>query len=128
MSTAPAVLGINEIARRLSGTRSLAEAERLTVTVRGTTELVHERRKAEAAFSRSGNPPDPSEQRARAEAYFADAEHRGVSLITFRRLAEVTGMRAYEPAAIRALAGPRPDPRLPLCYVTMAAPAEHPVG
>lgn len=111
-----ALLGVNEIAQKLTATASMAEAEQVTLALRGTTELEHERHKA---FNAPTRPEQPTWD-ALAERYAnyrQAALSRGVSVLTFRRLAEVIGLPDYSPETIRRIVGSDAHPRLPICQL-----------
>ncbi|MEV4703775.1 DUF1152 domain-containing protein [Actinoplanes sp. NPDC049316] len=109
------VLRLNQVAQALISTRTFAEAEAITKTMCGRTELDHERRKAAAlALSR---PPEPghAELTLRFKNYCAAAADRGVDLVSFRRITEVIGKHTYDPPAVREIAGDLAYGDLPLC-------------
>lgn len=99
-----AVAKINDIARQLRGTSSLDEAERGVASIRGKTELAHERRKA-SSTDRSEPAPGHAELAERYAAYRECSLNRGATLLTFRRLGEVIGLREYRPGLIRSITG-----------------------
>ena len=111
------ILKINEIAQKMTTTRSLDEAENVTIAIRQHSELTHERRKAQNQ-PRNSAAPEPAELASRYARYRHDAISRGVSLLTFRRLAEVIGLRDYDPSIIRSLAGPDAHPHLAICQLS----------
>jgi hypothetical protein len=88
------VLGRSRVASALIGSSSLDEAETITRTVCGFSELEYERRKAAAP-----SPPDGRDQKQLAAAVRdleRTAADRGVDYLTFRRIA----------SALRLAAGP----------------------
>ena len=69
---------INDIARQLIDTGSLDEAEHVVASVRGTTELAHERRKA-STTDRSEPAPGRAELARRYAAYREHSMNRGAT-------------------------------------------------
>lgn len=106
----------NVIAQQLVGTGSLDEAERVVASMRGTTELAHERRKA-STTDRGGPAPGRAELDARYAAYRKRSRSRGATLLTFRRVSEVIGLHEYQPDLIRSITGADAHPRLALCLL-----------
>jgi hypothetical protein len=104
----------NQLAQRLATTHSMAEAEAVTLTVCGRSELDYERRKA--AAQRLLTPPTTSELRRRLQDYWSSSTARGITLATFRRLTETMRLARYDPDLIRSLAGSRAHRRLALCW------------
>jgi hypothetical protein len=104
----------NQLAQALITTRSLTEAEATAVSLCGRSELDYERQKA--TVLRSMNPPTVAEMQRRLQDYWSFSIARGVTLATFRRLAEVLHLTSYDPNLIRALAGSHADRRLALCW------------
>jgi hypothetical protein len=111
-----ALLKINLIAGQMTGTTSLDDAEQVTLSIRGTSELSHERRKASGSPDRAAMP-GRAELAKRYAAYRRAAASRGVSILTFRHLAEVIGLTEYGPSLIRDLAGPDAHPDLAICQL-----------
>jgi hypothetical protein len=107
-----AALASNHLAQELVTTKSLAEAEAITVALCGRSELDYERRKAKMLLAT--NPPSPTEMRDRLQRYWSYATAHGISLATFRRLTEVMHLTTYDAHLVRALAGARADRRLVL--------------
>lgn len=107
---------INDIARQLVGTNSLDEAEHVVSSIRGKTELAHERRKA-STTDRSKPAPGQAELAERCANYRERSIKRGATLLTFRRLSEVIGLYEYDPSLIRSITGADAHPRLALCLV-----------
>ncbi len=110
-----AVFASNEVARALVDSRSFKEAENLTRRICGRTELDHERRKAEALARIPYEAPSAEELRVRISVHRLKAAARGTSLISFRRLGEVAGLRTYEPQLIRSVARNLAYDDVPLC-------------
>jgi hypothetical protein len=110
---ASAAVGANQLAQKLVTTNSLAEAEAITVAVCGRSELDYERRKAKMLLATK--PPSATQMRDRLQRYWSFAIAHGITLATFRRLAEVMHLTAYDADLVRALAGARADRRLALC-------------
>jgi hypothetical protein len=113
---AKAVTKVNGIAQQLAETSSLDEVERVTTSIRGTTELVHERRKA-SATDWLQPAPGRAELAERYAAYREHSKNRGATLLTFRRLGEVIGLREYQPDLVRSIAGTDAHPQLALCLI-----------
>ena len=111
-----ALLGVNEIARQMTMTRSLDEAERVAIAVGHRSELTHERQKAHDS-KRGQELPDRAELTRRYATYRQDALSRGVSLLTFRHLAEVIGLLDYDPSFIRSLVGADAHRQLAICQL-----------
>lgn len=109
-----AAMKINSIAQQLIGTSSLDEAERVVSSIRGKTELAHERRKA-STTDRNEPVPGQAELAKRYAAYRERSIKRGATLLTFRRLGEVIGLREYKPDLIRSITGSDAHPQLALC-------------
>ena len=104
----------NKLAQELTATHSLAEAEAATLAVCGRCELVYERQKA-AALPQVTTPA--AEMQRRLQEYWLSAAARGITLATFRRLAEVIKLPRYDPDLIRSIAGLHADKRLALCRI-----------
>jgi hypothetical protein len=111
------VLAINNIAQKLVATQSLRDAEAITTSICGTTELDHERRKAHTLANHRPAEPNVNELQSRLDQYRHDAAHRGADLVTFRRLTETLGLHHYDPAIIRTLTGSLAHQQLPLCRI-----------
>jgi hypothetical protein len=107
---------INDIARQLIDASSLDEAERVVASIRGTTELTHERRKA-STTDRSEPAPGRAKLVERYAAYRERSINRGATLLTFRRLGEVIGLHEYQPDLIRSITGADAHPQLALCVL-----------
>jgi hypothetical protein len=110
------LLKANEIANQMTMTKSLDEAEQVVISVRHRSELTHERRKAYDSRHRS-EMPDRPELARRYASYRQDAMSRGVSLLTFRHLAEVVGMSEYNPSLIRSLTATDAHRHLAICQL-----------
>jgi hypothetical protein len=100
------VLAINELAQALTSTGSLAEAERLTEAICGRSELTYERRKARSAQQERPLTLSDAELASRVSQFLHDARARGADLVTYRRITDAIGSRAYEPDRLRAALGP----------------------
>lgn len=111
-----AVTKANTIARQIVDTSSLDEVERVTTSIRGTTELVHERRKARTT-DRTTPIPGREELARRYATYRERSKNRGSTLLTFRRIGEVIGLHDYQPDLIRSIAGPDAHPQLAVCML-----------
>lgn len=109
------VFAFNQVAQHLVGSRSFAGVEAITREVCGRTELNHERRKATALAQTAYTAPTAEELQARITAHRRRAAEHGATLISFRRLGEVAGLRTYEPAMIRAAARQLAYDDVPLC-------------
>lgn len=105
----------NTVARHLTSSDSLAEAEAITTKICGRTELDHERLKARALSGTIELPATTDELCARFDAYRVAATSRGVDLGSFRRITEIIGRRRYDPQLIRTIAGELACKALPLC-------------
>jgi hypothetical protein len=118
------VLGRSRVASALIGSSSLDEAETITRTVCGFSELEYERRKAAAP-----SPPDDRDQDQLAAAVRdleRTATDRGVDYLTFRRIAAALRLAA-EPAdrLRRHLVRTRPEHHVwPLWSVQPVEPVE----
>jgi hypothetical protein len=115
---ASAAVTSNQLAHKLITTHSLAEAEAATVAICGRSELDYERRKATILLAM--RPPTPAEMRHRLQSYWSSSTTRGITLATFRRLAEIMGLTTYDANLIRALAGTHADRRLALCWTSLS--------
>jgi hypothetical protein len=104
----------NKLAQELTATRSLAEAEAVTLAVCGSCELDYERQKA-AALPQVRTPA--AEMQRALQEYWLSAAARGITLATFRRLTEVIKLPRYDPNLVRSLAGWHADKRLALCRI-----------
>jgi hypothetical protein len=104
----------NKLAQELTATRSLAEAEAATLAVCGRCELDYERQKA-AGLPQVTTPA--AEMQRRLQEYWISAAARGITLATFRRLAEVMKLPRYDPDLIRSIARLHADKRLALCRI-----------
>jgi hypothetical protein len=113
---AGAVTKINNIAQQLADTSSLDAAERVAASIRGKTELAHERRKA-STTDRTEPTPARAELTRRYAAYRERSKNRGATLLTFRRLGEVIGLHDYQPDLVRTIAGADAHPQLALCLL-----------
>jgi hypothetical protein len=97
---ADAVAG-NRLAASLGDTASLAEVEEVTRSVCGLSEIDTERRKAaRRAAAAPAPPPTPPELDVLVAGIEADAVERGARYLTFRRIAEATGL---PPGAVEGL-------------------------
>jgi hypothetical protein len=96
------VLAVNRVAAALDDTTSLDEAEAITRLISGRSEIDHERRKARAWAAATDRPdqPSPDDLDRIVAAVEAMAVDRGVDFLTFRRIAEATGL---PPAAVVGL-------------------------
>jgi hypothetical protein len=106
----------NTIARQITDTSSLDEVERVTTSIRGTTELAHERHKARTT-DRTTPVPGRDELARRYGAYRERSMNRGSTLLTFRRIGEVIGLHDYQPDLVRSIAGPDAHPQLAVCLL-----------
>jgi hypothetical protein len=104
----------NKLAQELTATRSLAEAEAVTLAVCGRCELDYERQKA-TVLPQVMTPP--AEMQRMLQAYWLSAAARGITLATFRRLADVMKLPRYDPDLIRSIAGWHADKHLALCRI-----------
>jgi hypothetical protein len=111
---ASTAVAFNQLAKELVTTRSMTEAEAAAVSLCGRSELDYERQKA--TVLRSMNPPTAAVMQRCLQDYWSFSTARGVTLATFRRLAEVLHLTKYDPNLIRALAGSHADRRLALCW------------
>jgi hypothetical protein len=102
----------NKLAQELTATRSMAEAEAITLAVCGKCELDYERQKAATLPSRK---PSAAERQRRFQDYWMSMAARGITLATFRRLSEVMRLPRYDPDLIRSLTGLRAEKHLALC-------------
>ncbi|MGW1976091.1 DUF1152 domain-containing protein [Streptomyces sp. NPDC001889] len=93
----------NRPARAIAATTTLAEAERLTRDICGFSEIDGEREKAARLGTRPARALDPAAALARVADYEHRARARGVSHTTFRRLAEVLGLRGAQREQLRDL-------------------------
>ena len=107
---------VNTIARQITDTTSLDEVEQVTTSIRGTTELVHERHKA-STTDRTKPTPGRDELIRRYATYRERSRNRGATLLTFRRIGEVIGLHDYQPDLVRTIAGPEAHPRLAVCLL-----------
>ena len=107
------VLAGNQLAQKLVPTHSLAEAEAAALSICGRSELTYERQKA--AMLRSIVAPTATEMRRRLEDYWASATGRGITLATFRRIAEIMKLTRYDADLIRSLVGSHAHQHLALC-------------
>jgi Protein of unknown function (DUF1152) len=110
-----AVLALNRVAQQLAGSRSFAQVESITREVCGRTELDYERRKAASLAEIAYAPPNAKGLQARIAVHRRRASDYGATLISFRRLGEIAGLRTYEPDVIRAAAGELAYDDVPLC-------------
>jgi len=110
-----AVAKANTTVENLLTTRTFQDAEDTVRRSCGRNELDQERRKA-ARLDSQPETPDPStdELRQRFTTYAAGAAGQGISLVSFRRLAEVLGRRRYDPDLVRRVVGPLAHRSLPL--------------
>ena len=111
-----AVQAINMVAQGLASSRTFAEAEEITRAICGRTELDHERRKAKTLARTAYEPPGGREIESRIGTHLLAAGERGATLISFRRLGELAGLRTYEPDLIRSAAHESAYHDLPLCH------------
>ena len=88
----------------------------MVASIRGTTEIAYERRKASTA-DRSKPAPGRAELAERYAVYRERSRNRGATLLTFRRLGEVTGLHDYQPDLIRSITGADAHPHLSLCLL-----------
>jgi len=115
---ASAAVATNQLAQALVTTHSMVEAEEVTVAICGRSELDYERRKATRL--QAMKPPPATEMRERLQSYWSFATARGITLATFRRLAEVMHLTTYDADLVRTLAGARADRRLALCWTSLS--------
>jgi hypothetical protein len=94
------VVHINRLAPVLANTSSLDNAEEIARRVSGFSEIDYERAKVERIKlgSSSRAPTDLDE---RVQAFERDAAARGIDFVTFRRIAEATGMRPADATGLR---------------------------
>jgi hypothetical protein len=111
------VLAGNQLAQKLVPTHSLGEAEAAALSVCGRSELSYERQKA--AKLRSMVAPSAAEMRRSLEDYWTASVGRGVTLATFRRVAEVMKMSRYDADLIRSSVGAHAHQRLALCHTSL---------
>jgi hypothetical protein len=111
------LFAINHVAQDLAESRSFADAEAITHKRCGRTELDHERRKAEMLARDPYAVPSAEDIRERVGAHRIRASQRGATLVSYRRLGEVAGLRTYEPELIRSAVGERSLNSVPLCRV-----------
>ena len=102
-------LAANQLASRLIATASLAEAEDITRSVCGFSEIDYERDKADRL-----GPRQPGRLTQKTDdaicAFERDAASRGVDYVTFRRIAEATSLGPAAATALRRhLVSTRPD-------------------
>jgi hypothetical protein len=102
----------NKLAQELTATRSMAEAEAITLAVCGKCELDYERQKAATLPLRK---PSAGEIQRRLQDYWMSTAARGITLATFRRLSEVMRLPRYDPDLIRSVAGLHAEKHLALC-------------
>jgi hypothetical protein len=102
----------NKLAQELTATRSMAEAEAITLAVCGRCELDYERQKAATLPVRK---PSAAERQCRLQDYWMSTGARGITLATFRRLSEVMRLPRYDPDLIRSVAGLHAEKHLALC-------------
>jgi hypothetical protein len=101
------LLAVNRLAAALADTASLAEVEAITRDVWGRSEIDYERDKAarwatqgRAAAARGRAPSDADLDRLVADVE-ATAARRGADFLTFRRIAEATGLPPGAVAGLR---------------------------
>jgi hypothetical protein len=111
------VLAGNQLAQKLVPTHSLAEAEAAALSICGRSELSYERHKA--AKLRSMVAPTATEMRRSLKDYWSSSARRGITLATFRRVAEVMKLTRYDPDQIRSLVGSRAHKHLALCSTSL---------
>ncbi|SEG83206.1 hypothetical protein SAMN04489712_115170 [Thermomonospora echinospora] len=111
-------LSINTPARAIQHTTSLDQAEEITRTLCGFSEIDYER--AKATRNRPATHTTITEDLDRkARAYERDAAARGIDFLTFRRLAEVLGLSATVTGHLRThLIATRPAHYLPPIWAT----------
>ncbi|HEX8802901.1 MAG TPA: DUF1152 domain-containing protein, partial [Acidimicrobiales bacterium] len=116
-------LAANHVATRLAATASLAEAEDVTRSVCGFSEIDHERTKA-ARLGRRQPACLTGETDDAVRAFEREAARRGIDYVTFRRIAEATSLGPAAAADLRRhLVATRPDhDAWPLWAVTSRAP------
>lgn len=111
-------LTINTPAQALHHTTSLNEAEHITRTLCGFSELDYERAKT----AKPRHPPhitSVEELDRKARAYEREAASRGIDYLTFRRLAEALGISVAMAQQLRAhLITTRPTHYLPPIWAT----------
>jgi hypothetical protein len=102
-------LAINQLAAHLTGTSSLPEAEDITRSICGFSEIDYERAKASRlTHNRPGRITSRTDDDVRA--FEADAANRGIDFVTFRRIAEATSLGPTAAADLRRhLVTARPD-------------------
>jgi hypothetical protein len=106
----------NQLAQKLVPTHSLAEAEVAALSICGRSELSYERQKA--VRLRSMVVPSATEMGRRLEDYWVSSAGRGVTLATFRRVAEVMRLTRYDADLIRSLVGAHAHEHLALCQTS----------
>lgn len=111
-------LALNAPAQAIQRTTSLDQAEEITRTLCGFSEIDYER--AKAARIRLTTPTTITEDLDhQARTYERDAAARGIDFLTFRRLAEVLGISAAMTGHLRAhLIATRPAHYLPPIWAT----------
>lgn len=102
----PDVMAVNRLAAAIGATESLAEVEAITRRMFGTTEIDREREKASrwalAAARGGGEPPSGADLDRIVAEVEAAATGRGADFVTFRRIAEATGLPPGAVAGLRA--------------------------
>jgi hypothetical protein len=111
-------IGGNQLAQKLVATHSMVEAEAAALSICGGSELSNERQKAKRL--RSMVAPSAAEMRRRLEDYWTASARRGVTLATFRRVAEVMKLTRYDADLIRSLVGAHAHEHLALCRTSLS--------
>ena len=127
MMTADACLAENPLAQALRCTASLDEAEQITISICGMSELAYERRKALTASRARAELVTDDELSEQINAYLPVAIDRGSDLTTFRRLTDALGLDHYDPERLRAALGAAADARLPIVWLRSATTTTRPL-
>jgi hypothetical protein len=103
------LVDVNALAPALAATSSLDEAEEVAREIFGLSEIDYERAKADRI--RAGRSMQaPTDLDDLVDAFERDAAARGIDFVTFRRIAEATGMRPADAVnLVTYLTAARPD-------------------
>jgi hypothetical protein len=93
----------NELARRLLDTTGLDEAERHAREVCGFSEIDHERNKALWLADQAPTKLDPEATLTQVAVFEAEAQARGITHTTFRRLTEALALNGTQRQDLRTL-------------------------
>ncbi len=96
-------LGRNQLARAVTATESLVEAEFLSREICGFSEIDYERNKAARLAEKPRSELNPEKVSPQLAAFEAEARNRGVTHITFRRVAEVLNLDGGQLSALHQL-------------------------